>query len=528
MASASDDPRESERWELAASGAEMIYNAAGKAWTYEDGNNSYRRSLKTGELVYYGGTVVTARKSAGGKAPRRKMFDGASSSSTSASSANADAAKKARLTRPLAAVLPALASASGEEEQCTWQGPWSFVQLADTQLGLYKQAPDGSAEQWEQEAANARRAVAFINGMAPRPKFAIVCGDLTNAMPNGPTAHPANCEAQRKDFEEIFTQVHPDVALVCVCGNHDVGDRPNAASIEGYRSWFGPDYGGFTVGGCRFLVLNSSLYAAQEGACWEVGWHPKDVKDDPKYAAALKAEQAEAHAHSDEQDEWLDEEVGRICGKACGCGSVGSSGDGSGGGGGGGGESSSSSSSSSLPSASSSSSSSSSSSASPAAAPQHVIGFMHIPPFIYSPDEPKGYFNFDPSIRGPLLAKLKAVGMTKLFCGHFHRNAGGHDGPLEVVVTSAVGCTLPWAQAAKGDSAEARKLGIGLEGFDWPARRCDGATSGLRVVAVGEKDVNHRFFTLDELDEISPGALTKAVEAGGSCADKDSKPAAAL
>lgn len=32
--------------------------------------------------------------------------------------------------------------------------------------------------------------------------------------------------------------------------------------------------------------------------------------------------------------------------------------------------------------------------------------------------------------------------MSKLFCGHYHRNDGGWDENLEVIVTSAVGCQL--------------------------------------------------------------------------------------
>ena len=75
-----------------------------------------------------------------------------------------------------------------------------------------------------------------------------------------------------------------------------------------------------------------------------------------------------------------------------------------------------------------------------------------------------------------------------------------YDGGLEVVVTSAAGCVLSFAESALGESAAARQTALGLEGFDWEQRRCDGAASGLRVVTVTSEAVNHRFFTMDQIE----------------------------
>lgn len=59
--------------------------------------------------------------------------------------------------------------------------------------------------------------------------------------------------------------------------------------------------------------------------------------------------------------------------------------------------------------------------------------------------------------------------MKAVFCGHYHRNAGGcHDG-LDVVVSSAIGCQL-------GDDAH-----------------------GVRVVVVTEDQVVHRYHSLEQL-----------------------------
>ena len=55
----------------------------------------------------------------------------------------------------------------------------------------------------------------------------------------------------------------------------------------------------------------------------------------------------------------------------------------------------------------------------------HTFVFTHIPPFIFEPDEPKGYFTYDPTIRKGLLECLAEGGVSKWWCGHYHRNAGG-------------------------------------------------------------------------------------------------------
>mmetsp|Transcript_24789 Transcript_24789/g.74361 ORF Transcript_24789/g.74361 Transcript_24789/m.74361 type:complete len:151 (+) Transcript_24789:968-1420(+) len=125
-------------------------------------------------------------------------------------------------------------------------------------------------------------------------------------------------------------------------------------------------------------------------------------------------------------------------------------------------------------------------------APGPTLVFSHIPPFVEAADEPKGYFNHEPAVRRAVVDRVKRLDpRAKWFCGHFHRNAGGYDGELEVVVTSAAGCALGWRAGA---SAEER---LGLKGFDWAKRRCDSAHSGMRCVCVRGGDVRHKFFAFD-------------------------------
>lgn len=61
-------------------------------------------------------------------------------------------------------------------------------------------------------------------------------------------------------WQAVFSGLDPSIPLLCVCGNHDVGNAPNAVTVERYVSEFGDDYFGFWVGGVRGLVINSNLY----------------------------------------------------------------------------------------------------------------------------------------------------------------------------------------------------------------------------------------------------------------------------
>jgi len=52
----------------------------------------------------------------------------------------------------------------------------------------------------------------------------------------------------------------PHIPLVCLCGNHDVGNAPTAESIHSYVNYFGDHYFSFWVSGVHCIVLNSSLF----------------------------------------------------------------------------------------------------------------------------------------------------------------------------------------------------------------------------------------------------------------------------
>jgi 3',5'-cyclic AMP phosphodiesterase CpdA len=93
----------------------------------------------------------------------------------------------------------------------------------------------------------------------------------------------------------------------------------------------------------------------------------------------------------------------------------------------------------------------------------HVIVFSHHPFFLARGDEPDQYFNIPLARRRPLLDAFRQAGVRFIFAGHYHRNALGRDGEIEMVTTGPVGKPL-------GDGA-----------------------SGFRVVKIAGPALTHRY-----------------------------------
>lgn len=244
-----------------------------------------------------------------------------------------------------------------------------------------EQRPD---PKWEKEVTLIKASVEKVNRMAPRPRFYVVCGDLVDAFPGTP-----NREAQVADLKKAFQMLDKEIPLVCVCGNHDVGDVPTVESVHKFRSDHGPDYFTFFVDGVMFITINSQYY------------------ENRTLVQELAAE----------QDRWLDEVLTK------------------------------------------------------AKEFKHVVVFQHIPWFLRHPDEQKEYFNIELDLRLRMLDKFHDAGVRSIFCGHYHRNAGGMFKDLQLVVTSALGAQL---------------------GTD---------ESGLRVVHVKEDRIEHKYYSVEDIPE---------------------------
>ena len=109
-----------------------------------------------------------------------------------------------------------------------WDHSFFFVQAADTQLGMIdmwggkdlvgNKYPNIT---WDREIELCKQTVDILNRMNPKPAFFIVCGDMVDAFPH---EWPEIRASQEEDFFRVFSKLPPDIPLICVCGNHDVGE----------------------------------------------------------------------------------------------------------------------------------------------------------------------------------------------------------------------------------------------------------------------------------------------------------------
>jgi len=100
---------------------------------------------------------------------------------------------------------------------------------------------------------------------------------------------------------------------------------------------------------------------------------------------------------------------------------------------------------------------------------RHIVVFQHQSWFLEKGDEADQYFNIPKATRTRYIDLLKSAGVRYVFAGHYHRNAYGKDGNLEVITTGPV--SLP--------------LGDG--------------SSGIRIVTVRPDRLDHQYFTLGNI-----------------------------
>jgi hypothetical protein len=171
---------------------------------------------------------------------------------------------------------------------------FSFVVCADTQIGMFS-----DNKEWETELVYSRIAINYINNLNPRPRFCCVCGDLTDMEH---TFWKKQCDSfskdqcdeiqvqQRQDFQSTWSALHKDIALVCICGNHDVGNIPTKGSIDKYRDFFGDDYLAFWGSKYSYnIIVNTTLFSNPSGAPDMHDLQLKWLEDRLKYAKSKNA-----------------------------------------------------------------------------------------------------------------------------------------------------------------------------------------------------------------------------------------------
>lgn len=65
---------------------------------------------------------------------------------------------------------------------------------------------------------------------------------------------------QVADVKEVFSNLKPEIPLLTISGNHDVGNIPNNQTIDEYRREFGDEYYSFWVQGVFFIAINSQCF----------------------------------------------------------------------------------------------------------------------------------------------------------------------------------------------------------------------------------------------------------------------------
>ena len=73
-----------------------------------------------------------------------------------------------------------------------------------------------------------KKSVEILNNMQPRPSFFVVCGDLVDAFGD---KFPEIRARQEADLKEVYRKLDPAIPMVCVCGNHDVGNSPTPQTL---------------------------------------------------------------------------------------------------------------------------------------------------------------------------------------------------------------------------------------------------------------------------------------------------------
>jgi 3',5'-cyclic AMP phosphodiesterase CpdA len=257
-------------------------------------------------------------------------------------------------------------------------GDYFFIQLADTQFGMFTADRD-----FAQETANYEFVVANINRL--RPRFVVICGDLINKVGD---------PAQTAEYLRITAKIDKSIPVHAVPGNHDVGNEPTPETLAYYRQHFGPDHYSFVQGSLHGIVLDSGVISAP----------------------------AKVQSEAAEQEAWLKAELGKAR----------------------------------------------------AAGARHTVVFQHHSWFLEKADEPTQYFNIPIEQRRLYLDLLKAAGVRYIFAGHYHRNALGRDGDLEMITNGPVGQPL---------------------GTD---------PSGIRIVTVKDSGLEHRYYTLGNIPNQYP------------------------
>lgn len=127
------------------------------------------------------------------------------------------------------------------EKQGSKKEPFTFVQIADPQLGFCDKGQD-----WRWTVDNLKATVARVNEL--KPAFVIVTGDLIHNHKNA---------EQARAYRENIALIDASIPVFHIPGNHDIPDYGTEALAQ-YLDEFGYDRFSFSYNGSAFIGLNSN------------------------------------------------------------------------------------------------------------------------------------------------------------------------------------------------------------------------------------------------------------------------------
>lgn len=152
------------------------------------------------------------------------------------------------------------------EKQGSKKDPFTFVQIADPQLGFCDKGRD-----WHWTVDNLKATVARVNEL--KPAFVIVSGDMV---------HNYKSEQQAQAYRENIRLIDKSIPVFHLPGNHDM-PKYEAAAVAKYFENFGYDRFAFKYNGSAFIGLNSNAMmcdseSAKADARTQLAWFEKQLK----------------------------------------------------------------------------------------------------------------------------------------------------------------------------------------------------------------------------------------------------------
>lgn len=142
-----------------------------------------------------------------------------------------------------------------------------FVQITDMQMGMISKN-----ENTLEEERLYRLAVDEINAL--KPKFVIITGDFVNSRTD---------TNQIKAYKKITSLISKRIPIYYIPGNHDVGQKPTAETLDFYFKHYDVDRFAFVHKSVKFIGINSNLInSGIEQEAIQYDWLKKQLSHQPK------------------------------------------------------------------------------------------------------------------------------------------------------------------------------------------------------------------------------------------------------